>query len=301
MKILYFFKTTCLLSFLTTTLVFSQGYQINISLKSNNDTVILGHYFAKNTMYVDDTVILKKGKGVFTGKKPLAKGLYFIINHNRKLGDIMMGDEQKFSIEIDTTDVIKNHFTSSVENTVFYDYLRYNTGRGNTLQRLSDQFQKATSEKERNEIREKIQILNNDRLAYIQQLIDAHSDLYVSKFLNMLVPMETKLPDYPRDAASNITDSTYVYRWYRAHFFDNLDIYDPDMLRTPLYEEKVFEYITKAIPQHPDTICVEVDKILAKAQANNEIFRYISLSVFSYYVKSNVMVHENIWVHIADK
>ncbi len=249
----------------------------------------------------DDTTVLKNGKGVFTGKKPLAKGIYFIY-HDKKKYDVVIGKEQNFDIEIDTADFIKNtRFTGSMENTVFYDFQRYNTERGALFQQLNEQFQKATSDKEKNEIREKMQNLNKERLAYIQQLIDAHPDLYVSKFLNTLIPMETKLPDYPRDAAGNITDSTYVYRWYRAHFFDNLNIYDPDMLRTPLYEEKILEYMTRVIPQHPDTICVEADKILAKAQSNDDIFRCVLVTLFNYYTKSKIMVHENIWVHLADK
>jgi len=61
------------------------------------------------------------------------------------------------------------------------------------------------------------------------------------------------------------------------------------------------DFITRVIPQHPDTICAEVDKILAKAQANDEIFRCILISVFNHFVSSKVIVHENVWVHLADK
>jgi thiol-disulfide isomerase/thioredoxin len=142
--------------------------------------------------------------------------------------------------------------------------------------------------------------LRKERIEYIETLIDAHRDLYVSKFLKILVPVETHLPEPPKDEQGRITDSSYVYRWYRAHFFDNLNIYDPDMLRTPFYEEKVFDYLTK-LPIHTDTICVEADKILTKAKANDEIFRCILVSLFNYYVKSQVIVHENVWVHLADK
>jgi thiol-disulfide isomerase/thioredoxin len=78
------------------------------------------------------------------------------------------------------------------------------------------------------------------------------------------------------------------------------------MLRTEFYEEKLFDYLTRAIPQHSDTICAEIDKILTKAQANDEVFRFILREVFNHFVSSKDIVRgyvapENVWVHIAEK
>ncbi len=302
MKVLSFLKSACLLSVLTTTSVFSQKYEISISLKSRNDTVILGHFFANgNMMLSDDTTILRNGKGVFKGNKKLPKGVYFIVNNKQKF-DIIMGDNQQFGIIADTSDFVnRTKFNSSPENDVFYDFQRSNFERSKQFQQLNEQYKNATTESDKNNIRSQMQALNKDRLAYLQKLVDTNKGLYTSKFLDALIPMDTKLPEPPKDAQGRITDSTYVYRWYRAHFFDNLNIYDPDMLRTPFYEDKVMEYLTRVIPQYPDTICAEADKILAKAKANEDIFRCILVSTFNYYVKSKVMVHENVWVHLADK
>ncbi len=300
MKVLCFLKNICLLSILAAAPVFSQGYEISISIKSRNDTVILGHFFAKGDMLIsDDTTILKNGKGVFKGKKNLDKGLYFIYNDKKKY-DIVIGNEQKFGIGADTSDFInKTRFTSSVENDVFFEFQRYNAARSKQWQQLNEQMNKATTDREKQDIRTQLQSLNKERIEYIQKLIDDHPGLFVSKFLQTLVPLD--LPEPPKDAAGRITNSTYVYRWYRAHFFDNLNIYDPEMLRTPFYEEKVSEYMNRVIPQHPDTICAEADKILAKAKSNDAIFRCILVSLFNYYTQSKVMVHENVWVHLADK
>ncbi len=302
MKVLSFFKRVWLLSFLATIPVFSQKYEISISLKSRNDTVILGHFFAKSDMLIsDDTVVLKNGKGVLKGNKKLPKGIYFIFNDKKKF-DIVIGDHQKFGIIADTTDLVnKTRFTSSPENDVFYDFQRYNAKRGIEYHQLTERFKNATTDEEKNAVRTQMQTLNKERIEFIQKQINDNKELYTAKFLKTLIPSDFGLPEPPKDTEGRITDSTYVYRWYRAHFFDNLNIYDPDMLRTPFYDDKVIEYVTRVIPQHPDTICVELDKILAKAKANDEIFRCILVSVFNYYVKSKVMVHENVWVHLADK
>jgi len=298
MKVLFF----SLLSLLAIVPAFSQNYEISITLKSRNDTVMLGHYFAKRDLWIsDDTLVLKNGTGVFRGNKKLVKGVYFILNNRNRL-DFIVGDQQVFGIVADTTDFINlTKFTSSPENDVFYEFQRYNADRGKQFQQLNEQFQSASSDAGRNSIRAQLQELNRERLEFIEKLADANSNLYVSKFLRALVPAETHLPEPPKDADGNVTDREFLYRWYRAHFFDNLNIFDPEMLRIPFYEEKVLEYLTRVIPQHPDTICVETDKILAKAQANDEIFRCILVSVFNHYVSSKVIAHENVWVHIADK
>ncbi|MDR1667517.1 MAG: redoxin domain-containing protein [Bacteroidales bacterium] len=305
MKILYQSKIIPLL-LLVSFPVFSQEYEIKIAVNSPGDTVIMGYYFAKNSsMIPEDTCILdKSGKGVFRGKQKLDRGLYFFIINKRKKFDFVMGDEQKFEIKADTSDLISNTTAKgSKENEIFFDFQRTNLRQGVQLHELRQALEAAEKEGNREkqtEIRARMQELHKDRIAYLQQLIDAHPGLFVTKFLNTLIPTEQRLPDYPRDEAGNITDSTYLYRWYRAHFFDDLNIYDPDMLRTPLYEEKLMTFFAK-IPQHPDTIIAEADKILEKTLSEPAVFRCVLVLLFNHYTKSQIMVHENIWVHLAKK
>ena len=307
MKFFSFLKSISLLSVMATVPVFSQKYEISITLKSHNDTVILGHYFAKSDLKIsNETIVLKNGKGVFRGDKKLPKGVYFIYN-NKRLFDIIIGDHQEFGIVTDTADFVnRTKFTNSPDNDVFYEFQRYNAERGKQFQQLGEQFRNATSDADKKEISAKAQTFQRERIEFIEKLADANSQLYVSKFLRTLIPPETHLPEPPRDEEGRITDSTYVYRWWRTHFFDNLNIFDPDMLRTPFYEEKVLDFMSRVIPQHTDTICIEADKILTKVKANEEMFRCILVLLFNHYVKSTVIVQgnvvpENVWIHLAEK
>ncbi len=272
-------------------------------MKAKNDTVTLGHYFANDSILrADTTIILKNGKGVFKGNKKLAIGLYFIFNNKRKVFDFLIGDNQKFSISVDTTNIInKLRFTFSPDNDVFYDFIRYDIQYRAKSQQLQEQYNKTTDATEKNTIREQSQIQYKERMAYIQKLADENRDLYVGKFLNALIPIDSHLPEPPKDAEGRITDSTYVFRWYCAHFFDNLNISDSEMLRTPFFGNKVMEYMRIFQYYHPDTICVQIDNILTKVQGNDEIFRYVLPNLLNHYITSKLMAHENVWVHIADK
>ena len=311
MKFLHKLRIISLLSLVTTVSAFSQNYEISISLKSNNDTVLLCHYFANSDITrarIDATVVLKNGKGVLKSDKKLAKGVYFIYNDRKKF-DIIIGDNQKFGIVTDTIDFI-NHtkFTNSPDNDVFYEFQRYNAEGTKQFIKLNEQFGKTTNEDERRSLIATVDELRGNRTKFIEKLIADNSHMYVSKFLKALIPVETYVPEPPRDEEGKITDREFQYRWYRANFFSNLNIFDPDMLRTPFYEDKLLEYVTRVIPQITDTVCVEIDKILTKVQKNDELFRFVMATLYNHYRNSmekvivdKGVVPENVWFHISDK
>ena len=281
---------------------FSQHYEISISIKSKNDTAYLTHIFAKDDpkkLYVDTVIVLKNGKGAFKGKKILPKGLYYIYNDNRRF-QILIGENQKFGIETDTTDFFsRTRFTNSPDNDAFYAFMRHDIQRAAKSQQLNEQFKNAAGDAEKNAIRKQAQELNHERQELMQRLIRENEGRYVSKFLKTLMPLE--LPEPPKDEQGRVADSTFLYRWYRAHFFDHLNIYDPDMLRTPLYEDKLVEYLKWFSRNHPlDTICAENDRILAKAIHNKEVFRCVLAIIYTHYGGSDLMIRENIWVHLVD-
>ena len=285
---------------------FSQ-YEISISMKTKNDTVILGHIFAKEqSMYADTIIVLQNGKGVFKSNRVLPKGLYFIYNDKRKLFDILIGDNQKFGIEADTTDFLnRTRFISSPDNDAFYEFFRYEVPHSAKIRQLEEQHKKAADDAEKKAISEQWQTLSKERMAFIKKIISENEELYVSKFLKAMF-VQLELPEPPRDDQGRITDSTYVYWWYRNHFFDNFNIYDPDMLRTPLYEKKLLEYLDWFTRNHlvmypVDTVCAELDRMLTKAKPVKAVFQCVLATMFNHFTKSELMVRENIWVHLVDK
>ena len=301
MKTFSFSASLFVFFLLTTFSCFSQGYEIRISMKTGNDTVYLAHVFAKeDPVWRDTVIVLKNGKGLFEGNKMLPKGLYYIVNNKRKY-EILIGDNQKFGIEADTTDFVHNtRFISSPDNDVFYLNIRDNIQRGKKKQQLSEQYQNTSDDAEKKAISEQWQALDKEKMALIEKLISDNEGLYVAKILKAVLPLE--LPEPPRDDQGRITDSTFVYRWYRAHYFDNYDIYDPDMLRTPMYEKKLADYLKWFSMNHPvDTTCAETDRMLTKAFANREVFRCVLALMYNHFAQSDLMIRENIWVNLVDK
>jgi len=292
----YLFLTGFLLIF---SLVTGQGHEIKVKINGLKDVnVILGHYLNKS-MYPDDTIMLDaKGSGVFSGSK-LPEGMYVMYLPNTRYFDILMGADQQFSLEVDTFDFINTlKIKGSEDNQLFMDFQMYVT----LLRKQDDSLvniQKVEKDsKIRDQLTQKRKSLYNERIARIKSITRENPGLFVSTFL--IATLDVEVPEPPRDANGKI-DSTWQYYYYRNHYFDNFNISDARLLRTPLYEDKVLNYLTKVIPQIPDSLIPSIDFLIEKSRADSNLFRFMLITLFNYYGKSNIMGMDAVQVYIADK
>lgn len=281
--------------------VWSQGYEIKIKINNlSNVDVMLGHHFS-DKLYPDDTIKLdKKGCGVFKGKKSLPGGMYFVFLPNKTYFDVLIGENQKFSIENDTTELTKNlKIKDSPENTAFIDYQRFMIDMQKEATAISNKIKESKDEKEKKELQKQIDGMSKEVKDYTWKSIKDNEGTFFSKFIK--ATQEIDVPDSPKDANGKILDSAYQYKFYRSHFFDNFDIADARLLRTPIYEEKIKKYIEKVIPQIPDTIIRDCDMLLDKSKKDKDVYRFMLLTLFNHYASSQIMGFDAIYVHIGEK
>lgn len=280
---------------------FPQGYEIKMKINGLQDTtVILGHYLNKS-MYPDDTAVLDKtGYGVFQESKPLPEGMYLVYLPNTRYFEMIMGKDQQYTLETDTADFINTlSFKGSEENKIFLDFQRFMVALRKEADSLQVLLKKTDNKAEKENLLAQSKKINETRVSYIEKIDSDHPDLFVARFLK--ATLDIVVPDPPRDASGNIIDSTWQYYYYRNHYFDNFDISDPRLLRTPLYEEKLMNYITKVVPQIPDSLNVEIDKLIEKSRSDSNLFRYMLITLFNYFGKSNYMGMDAVQIHIAEK
>lgn len=281
--------------------VFSQGYKIKIKINHlKNDTLILAHHFNAQ-MYPDDTLIVdSKGVGILEGKEPLIGGMYILFMPNKTYFDFLIGDNQEFSIENDTVDFLKNaKFTNSKENELFVSYQRLMIEKRKEADELNKKKKEAKNDKEKEKITEKLKNIGKEINKYRDKIINENKDLFVSVFLNST--KEVEIPDYPRDEKGDVIDSSFQYHYWRNHFLDNFDVADGRLLRTPIYENKIIQYIDKVISQDPDTIMAEVDKLIKLSRSSKELFRYMLITLHNHYAESKVMCQDKVFLYIAEK
>ena len=283
--------------------IFGQGFEIKIKIPALKDsTVLLAHHFARENLLIpDDTIRLdKKGLGTFHGKKPLPGGMYLLFLPSKKYIDFLIDKNQHFSIESDTTDFLKTtKFLKSPENQIFYEYQNLLSSKSLEVRKLSERKKITKNETQKDSITKAIDKISAEVNGFIKSTIASHSDMFIGVLLKGLQDIE--VPDPPKDAKGNIIDSAFQYRYYRKHYFDNFDLKDNRLLHTLFYEQKVKNYIEKVVPQLTDTLNLEVDLLIDKVRNNDELFRYMLITLFNNFASSQIMGMDGVFVHIAEK
>jgi thiol-disulfide isomerase/thioredoxin len=281
----------------------AQGYKIKIKVTSFKDSsIFLGHYLAEgNALYPDDTIKLdKNGSGIFKGNKQLPIGMYFIYLPSKRYFDILLTNNQIFSIEADTADLLKTiKFSGSTENTIFYEYRNLIEDKSVELNRLIKKKKIASNPQEKDSLSNACEKINQEVLEYIKKIKTDYSGSFLTTILNSME--EIVVPPPPKDDKGKIIDSAFQYNYWHKHFFDNFDFTDARLLRTPFYEKPIKKYIEKVIPQIPDSIMPELDMMLGKVQNNQDLFRYMLGTFFKHYASSQLIGADGIFVHISEK
>ncbi len=270
--------------------------QRNIKIKVKhlkNDTVIIGHHF--NTQLIpDDTLLLKNGVGAFRGKENYPGGMYFLFLPNRSYFDFLLDKDQDFEIQCDTSDFLKTvKYKGSAENTRFIEYQKFHYKKGQEAELVRAKIAAAGKNKAQLEKYQKeITKINEDIANYFNNIITDNKGTFFSDFLTATKPVEVP---------PTIKDRKKQYEYYKAHYFDNFNISDARLLRTPIYEGKIEMYMDKVVLQHHDSLIKECDILIEKSRANDELFRYMLIYLFNKYASSQLMTAENVYMHLAKK
>ncbi|MBN1119337.1 MAG: DUF5106 domain-containing protein [Bacteroidales bacterium] len=275
----------------------NNGYSIGVTIDGfANQSVILGHYFASQTLYPDDTAQFDDNNhALFEGDKSLGVGLYFIYLPSGQYFELVVGEDQHFTVETDSSDYVKNmKVFGSADNQIFFDFQQYMLSKQDEMKMLQETLKDSTySEKQKEKIRSKITELNSEREKKVKEIVADNPGLFASRFLNATIDIE--IPEAIKD------DKAEAYKYYKKHYFDNFDLSDVSLLFTPLYEGKMKNYLDNMVIQMPDSLNKEIDFIIEKARADSAIFRYVLITLFNTYAKSQIMGMDAVQVHIADK
>lgn len=277
------------------------GYEIKVRIVGLKDTICyLGNHYG-DKQYVKDTVkVDNNGWMTFKGKEPLDGGIYLVILPNKTYFEILINDEQRFTIETDTLDYVGHlKATGSVENQLFSDHQKYLIEKGRQNQDLRNRLENNKNNKDSTEvIKKQIAAIDKDVKQYRLKLVADHPNTFMAKII--LTLQEPDVPEPPKDANGNVTDSTFQFRYFKSHYLENVDFGDERLLRTPILYNKVKTYTQQLTVPLPDSIIPSVDTIIIRSRANKEVFKYHVATLANYYETSNIMGYDKVFVHIAE-
>lgn len=273
------------------TLLSQNSYKIQIRINDLPDSICyLAVYYGDKMHLIDTAEVDKRSKIVFTGDKKLSNGIYILAGEkNNKLLEFIINKKQKFKLKTDNSHLINNmEVSGSEENKMFYKYLKYNSINYNKIKALKENSDKRDSA---NNIENQIRSINKDIESFKLNFINKNSNLFFSKVL--LAMQEPEIP-------SELSNKKEKYIYFKNHFWDNIDLTNDGLLRTPVIDNKLKLYFKNLIPKQSDSIISAIDKILSKTKINSELFEYLVWDFTSKYEQSKIMGFDKIFVHMAD-
>lgn len=280
-----------------------EGYNIKITVKGlkEGSTCLLANYYGDKQYIKDSAKANAKGEVVFKGDVKYDQGVYLFVPPNKKYFDFIMDEGQNFSLETDTTDYIKEmKVKGSNENKYFYDYQLFMATKQKQIEPLRELYKKTTKTNTDSTklLLDQMGAIDKEVKEYKTNFIKNNPATFVAKLLKAMEHVE--IPEAPL-LSNGRKDSTFAYRYYKAHFFDNMDFSDDRLLRTPIFHNQIKEYMDKMTAQIPDSISVSADYLAEKAKANNEMFKYIIYWLTYTYESSNIMGMDAVFVHMVEK
>ncbi len=90
------------------------------------------------------------------------------------------------------------------------------------------------------------------------------------------------------------------YNYNKDHFFDNIDLTDERLLRTPILYARLNTFFTNVVIQAPDSINKEIDKIVKRCEGNYKVYQFVTVYLFNHFRESEIMGHDAVMVKLAD-
>jgi thiol-disulfide isomerase/thioredoxin len=269
-------------------------YEIKVKVEDfPDDKAFLSYFYGKGQFYRDTAAVNEKGEFVFSGTDTLEHGMYSVLAGNKKVFDFLV-DEQKLSFETDTSYIVGNmKVKGGKENQLFYDYLQFLSKKNREVAKLrKEQANFKSNSPEFEALRDKMNGINDEVRAFIDELHEKHPGSFTSNFIYAVEYPE--VPEAPEGA-----DSTFGFKYFKAHFFDNFAFDDSRLLRTSTFNDKTEYYLEKLTRQHPDSIIEAVDLILSKVRDNPTLYKYELSHLTSKYERSQIMGMDAVFVHLA--
>lgn len=295
-------KQLILSFFFTISYLFSFGgdeLYLKIRIEDYPDSsLLLTSYLGDKIKLIDTAFITKSGHFIFKSEEALAGGIYMAVSPaKKKLFEFILNENQRFSLSTDTLSYALNlKVKGSKENSVFYNYLKFNEEQYQSTKFLKNQLLNTSNAiGEYEKIIKSIDSINQLSTNYKLEIIQGYPDLFVSKLLSAM--REVEIPD----SITNSTDSTLAYKYLKNHYWDYFDLSDARLLRTPLLSKKVKEYFDQLVVLQPDSVIVAIDLLIAKARPCREVVDYLAWHFISVYQNPKYMGFETVFIHMVDK
>jgi thiol-disulfide isomerase/thioredoxin len=281
------------------------GHSISVTVDGAPHSSLRLAYHVGAQQYVRDSLVTDSGgRCNFTGADRLPPGVYMIVLPGNTFFEFLVGDDQHFDIGCD----VKNpgatlSFRGSDENQRFLEYQKKWKVLQEEAVNLSAGLRDSSLPGKEAAIRkEKLAAQEKRMKEYLHQTAESNKGTLLGAIARSIIPPEPFVPILPpgttnRDSVGRLL--SYIH--YKDHFFDNIDLSQPGLIRSPILGGRLEQFFRQVVIQMPDSIIREADRLLAKSSVNDDVFQYVAVWIMNRYASSEIMGHDAVVVYMADK
>lgn len=282
-----------------------EGYSIGVTAQGvSNSKIRLAYHLGNQQFIKDSTTTDITGKCRFSGTEKLPDGVYMIVFPGNTYFEFLAGDDQHFDIACNIRNLPGSIvFSGSNENERFIEYQK----RWKSLQEeaiaISDKMKvEGAGTPARQALQSRMAVQENSMKQYLREFSDLNKGTLLGAIVRSLIPVETINPVLPAGVSNPDSVArlrSYIY--FKNHFFDNTLFTEPGLIRSPVLAGKLEQFFTQVVIQMPDSVNKEADRVLTMSGANSEVYQYVAVWLFNKYATSEIMGHDGVLVHLADK
>ena len=264
---------------------------------AEGDTIYLANYYGNKMYYADTAVVGAKGK--FEYRSPAAEkgGKYgLVLPENGFVEMVLTGGP--VALKADLTDLPASvEVSEGLDTELFYDYLAFIQDMREKRAPIDSRAQDSTiTEAEMAQLKQDMAVLNLQVEAEQDRIQEEYGHTLFAKMIKMV--REPEVPEAPMDVAN---PQLWRYYKFRDMFWDRVDFSDGRLVRDPALHNLLDQYWNGIMPQLPDTALVEVNKLIAQATLDPDMFKYL-VHFFTFSAeKSQVMCMDKVFVDLVDR
>lgn len=232
--------------------------------KGGGDASLIG-ILAGNNFKAMVAPIDADGTVRFQKDEPLPSGMYFLLLPDNRNMQLLIDEDQTFTLTTENADLVANAVVKGNKETeMLYDNLRYEADYQQKFNTLTTQMNTAGNDRAATE--KARDALIEARKVYLNNLFKQNPNSFFASF---------KRAGQNPDLRKDLPNDAQVWH-YRREFFDNVDMRDERLLRTPVVSNKLKRYVTELTPQNPDSIIASAKYLVDKSMPYPEYFKYFA-------------------------
>lgn len=269
------YKVIISILFLFFTCMDLKPYSISIHVHGlNHIKVFLAEYYGNSFYIIDSVKTDEHGKAVLQAHKELPPGTYYLVLPNKNSLELLLGQQQDFTLETSIRDPFNSLNIYGPEETATYvHYQKFIANHSQQIQRLTTELK--NNHDNLNTVyrnMKEISLIEKNMVQRKKEIIREHPDWLLSTYLTMSI-------DNLKEGPVKTMDVEKRFQLY----FKSYDFTSPEILRTPIYRKGIRNFLDKYTDAKAGTIAKVTRLILqtnmlteSKSTFLNVMYEYYS-------------------------